>query len=107
MVALFTGGRLSETAHIRLKEVTCEDGINFIHFRHDPVTGRMLKAGASGNKRIPIHSELVRLGFLERVAALRKAGATMLFPAIWRMTVKTPAEEVGRRWRRHLDAIGL
>ncbi|MCO5108421.1 MAG: site-specific integrase [Burkholderiaceae bacterium] len=107
LVALFTGARLTEAASIRLDEIGSADGIHFIHFRHDPATGRVLKANASGNKRVPIHSELVRLGLLDRVKALRKAGETRLFPELWRGKVKDPAHKWGDWWRRYLDGLGL
>jgi integrase len=107
LVALFTGGRLSETAAIRLDEFGEADGVPFIHFRHDPATGRVLKANASGNKRVPIHSELIRLGLLDRVRALRKAGESRLFPELWNSKLKDPAAKWGDWWRRYLDALGL
>lgn len=107
LIALFTGGRLVEAASIRLEEVEEEEGTPFIHFRHDPETGRMLKANASGNKRIPIHSELIRLGLLDRVQKLRAKGETMLFPEIWKSGNKDPAHKWGDWWRRYLDALGL
>lgn len=107
LVALFTGGRLVEAASIRLEEFKEEGGVRFIHFQHDPETGRMLKANSRGNKRVPIHSELIRLGLLDRVEKLHKAGETMLFPEIWNSGNKDPAHKWGDWWRRYLDGIGL
>lgn len=107
LVALFTGSRLAETASIRLDEIEEADGIPFVHFRHDPETGRLLKANASGNKRIPIHSELIRLGLLQRVEKLREAGETMLFAELWKGGNKDPAHKWGDWWRRYLDGLGL
>ena len=79
------GGRSSELADLALAEVHERDAIPY--FRIDYTEDRPLK-NIQSVRRLPIHSELIRLGFVDYVAALRKAGCTMLFPEM-----KSPGSE--------------
>lgn len=77
--ALFSGARLDELCGLRVCDVAEEDGVRFFDIQsHDR---RRLKSPAA-RRRIPIHSELVRLGFLEYVESVRKQGHDMLFPGL-------------------------
>lgn len=74
LVMLYTGVRnSSEMARMSLKNIYEEQGVPVFYL-----------ADASKNQRskrlVPIHEDLVRLGFLKYVADLREAGATQLFP---------------------------
>lgn len=71
------GGRSSELAGLALTEVHEHDEIPyfFINFTED----RGLKTVQSIRK-LPIHPELIRLGFVEYVTEIRTAGCKMLFP---------------------------
>lgn len=71
------GGRSSELAGLALAEVHEQDEIPYllIDFTED----RGLKTVQSIRK-LPIHPELIRLGFIDYVAAIRAAGCKMLFP---------------------------
>lgn len=71
------GGRSSELAGLALAEVHERDAIPY--FRIDYTEDRPLK-NLQSVRRLPIHPELIRLGFIEYVAEIRKAGCTMLFP---------------------------
>ncbi|MHA7680117.1 site-specific integrase [Cupriavidus sp. PET2-C1] len=55
---------------------------------------------------MPIHPELVRLGFLEYVQAMREARHTHLFPAL-NNTSKGSAAVFGEWFRIRLDEIGI
>jgi integrase len=70
VLALYTGARINELAQLRPEDVT--DAM-----RITAKAGR-LKNGAS-ERRIPVHGELVRRGFLEYVDARRAAGAERIF----------------------------
>lgn len=74
LVMLYTGVRnSSEMARMRLVNIYEEQGV--------PV---FFLADASKNQRskrlVPIHNDLVRLGFLDHVEGLRESGETFLFP---------------------------
>jgi integrase len=56
----FTGARLAEIVGLRQQDVGEEQGITYLDIR--PHEGRSLKTKSS-RRRVPLHSELVRLGF--------------------------------------------
>ncbi len=93
MLALFAGARLEELGQLLIEDVRRSDGIDYLVGTDLPdgneqeddedVTGqgKSVKT-AAGRRRIPIHSELKRLGFLAFVARRRAAGYLRLFPEL-------------------------
>lgn len=77
LMALYTGARLAELAGLRLEDVEERDGILVFNIR--PHEGRSIKTKSS-RRLVPVHSELIRMGFPAYVAARRKAGGPLLFP---------------------------
>ena len=73
LLSLYCGTRPSELAQVKLDSIGQERDILVMRIQEETKN--------SGSQRtIPIHSELVRLGFETHVAALRKGGKTHLFP---------------------------
>jgi integrase len=68
LLAIFTGARLSELAQLQVKDVELDYEIPFISISNLG-TNQQVKTVASIRK-IPIHSELIRLGFLGYVKRL-------------------------------------
>jgi integrase len=75
LVMLFTGVRnSSEMAGMKLSNILEEQGI--------PVFNLIEASKNQRSKRlVPIHRDLIKLGFLDRVKELKDAGQTLLFPA--------------------------
>ncbi len=71
------GGRSSELAGLGLAEVHEQEPIPY--FVIDYTEDRPLK-NVQSIRKLPIHPELIRLGFIDYIGALRRAGCTMLFP---------------------------
>lgn len=78
LLGLFTGARISELCQLRPLDVLERNGLTFISINKKG-EGTTVKSAASV-RDIPVHSELVRLGFLEYVDATRKAGHEQLWP---------------------------
>ncbi len=84
LVGLYTGARINEVCQLNPQADIVEvDGVWCFNFtdegESDERVHRRLKNKTS--RRItPIHSELVRLGFLKYVETVRAAGARLLFP---------------------------
>lgn len=105
LLALFTGARLEELGQLRVQDVaertyTDANGQDqrawFIHIRQDEVDGLKLKNDAS-ERRVPVHPELLRLGFVELVKSAKEANQLWLFPLL-------RANKFGRRtakWGEH------
>lgn len=77
LLALFTGARLAEIAGLRVADIETIEGVPMLNIR--PHEGRELKTSSSV-RRVPIHSELIRMGFLQFAQARRNEGAATLFP---------------------------
>lgn len=78
-LGLYTGARLEELCQLHLSDVRQESGVWVID-----INGRdekRLKTPAA-ERLVPIHIQLVQLGFLERVSELQGKGEKRLFPEL-------------------------
>jgi integrase len=78
LLALFTGARLEELGQARVEDVKESEGVRFLDIS-DAGQGKSLKT-VSSRRRVPIHPELVRLGFLNYVDERKRAVDERLFP---------------------------
>jgi integrase len=84
ILGMFTGARLGELAPLRVTDVQEDAGsqVPFLAIRVIVEEGKRLKT-TSSIRAVPIHPELIRLGFLEYVAEARKhSSKASLFPAL-------------------------
>jgi integrase len=79
LIALFTGARSGELCQLQANDIERVDGIDVIQITDEG--DKSLKTTAA-RRTVPIHSELIRLGFLEYAKAIKEAGAKSLFPAL-------------------------
>ena len=79
LLGLFTGARIEELCQLHLDDIHEVDGVWVFDINDDP--GRSLKNTAS-KRLVPIHDDLMRIGLLRHVEALRKAKKTRLFPEL-------------------------
>lgn len=93
LLVLYTGARVSELAQLRTQDVrvancaTTRERVHIIDItseEDDEETGALAtrtKTEASV-RHVPIHDELIRLGFLDYAEDMRKAGHAQLFPHV-------------------------
>lgn len=86
LLGAFTGARVSELAQLRPVDVETVDGVPILRITNE-AEGSSIKTEA-GRRVVPVHPELRRLGFLDYVAAMRKAGADDLWPTLPRLPGK-------------------
>lgn len=79
LLGLFTGARMGEIATLEVADVRDEEGW-FLFIEHAPKRGKSTKTRKS--RRVPLHAELIRCGFLQYVARQKEAGERELFPLI-------------------------
>ncbi|MDQ4420062.1 site-specific integrase [Sphingobium sp. DEHP117] len=77
LLCLYHGLRNGEAGGLRVEDIDEEDGVTVLHVRE--YGQRKLKTRES-RRTLPVHPELIRLGFLEYVQHRREAGAFLLFP---------------------------
>lgn len=91
LMSIYIGARREENCGLLLSEI--EDDIAFPSIRFEDNFLRKLKNEQS-NRRIPIHRELIRLGFLDYVRLLRQERHTLLFPELRAASAETPMGNV-------------
>jgi len=84
-LAIFSGARLNELAPLSADDVKLDaaSGVRFITIIEDQEAGRSVKTD-SAVRAVPIHPELIRIGFLDFVDHVRRSGGSSarLFPKL-------------------------
>jgi integrase len=80
LLILYTGARVSEIGQLAVSDIVEVEGLTTIRIT-DEKPGQSLKT-ASSNRLVPLHPDLVQLGFLAYVSALRERGEEWLFPTL-------------------------
>lgn len=102
----FVGARLEEVAQLRAADIECVNGAWCIRIT-DHGEGQHLKT-LSSHRRVPVHQELVRCGFLWFVQQQRAAGHARLFPTLSNKNAnRTWSNALGKWFARLLDEVGL
>ena len=105
LIAAYTGARREEICGLETADIEDEDGIPV--FRIRPNTRRGLK-NAQSERRIPIHSHLIDLGFLDYVHDQRERNRPHLFHDLNRKSAKSQiGDSTAYLWRNiQHDQIG-
>ncbi|MDP2263558.1 MAG: tyrosine-type recombinase/integrase [Hydrogenophaga sp.] len=104
LLGAFTGARLGELCQLRAVDVQTVGGIPALVLT-DEGEGQRIKS-AAGHRTIPIHSELVRLGFLGYAAAMQQAGHESLWPHL-PMRRDKPSDYFGRWFKDFRTALDM
>ncbi len=78
LLGLYTGARVGELAQLRVSDIRTEVDVPMLSITNEG-EGQRVKTKA-GLRDVPIHSELIRLGFLEYVAAAKRNSSGNLWP---------------------------
>ena len=108
LILLFTGARLEEIGQANVSDVRHEEGTHYLSIR-DVDDDQRVKTEES-RRRVPLHSLLVDLGFLEYVASLGTREERKLFPdlrqSVWKGRKKWTAS-LSKKLNDYIDAIGI
>jgi integrase len=109
LLALFAGARQAEVAGLRASDITQEAGLrsSVIRIVADQKAGRRLKSKPS-ERIVPVHPQLVKLGFLKYVAKRHTEGErAWLFPTV-APSVRGGRSAWSKWWNRYLsEHIGI
>lgn len=74
LIGLLHGVRQNEAASLLIEDIKEEDGVRFFNLRTTDDLGKVVKRlkTTSSKRRVPLHKELIRMGFLDYVE-MRKA----------------------------------
>ncbi|MBI2724929.1 MAG: tyrosine-type recombinase/integrase [Polaromonas sp.] len=104
LLGLYGGARLGELCQLRTEDVGDVEGIPVLSLT-DEGEGQKIKTKA-GRRKIPIHSELIRLGFLDYVATVRASGSVSLWPTL-RLREGKPSGYFSNWFSGYRRGIGL
>jgi len=104
LLGAFTGARLGELCQLRTVDVQTIEGMHVLVLTDDG-EGQSIKS-AAGHRTVPIHSELLRLGFMEYAKATKDAGHDSLWPDMPLREGK-PSDYFGRWFRGFREGLGL
>lgn len=104
LLCLFHGLRLAEAAGLRVEDVGEESGVPVLHVR--PYEERTLKT-ADARATLPVHPELLRLGFVTFVESRRRAEEFLLFPDGAATKGREVGGNLGAWFSRHVKRLEL
>lgn len=105
VMALYTGARSNELAHLEIEDCFEFLGQPIFDFNYlGP--HKSLKNEASARKT-PVHPDLIALGLWERVERLREAGEVKLFPELNFLAQNGPGNAAQRAFSRYLGRLGI
>lgn len=105
LVCLFSAMRIEECTSLEVKNIKTDDGVVLMHIK-DAKT-------PNGIRYVPVHSYLIKLGFLDYVAEIRRLGHDRLF---WYLSngalgqLKNhngPKKNLSRHFSKYLEKLGI
>ena len=80
LLSLYTAGRKNELGQLYIEDIKVEDDINYITIKPDSATKRTVKDNKK--RSVPLHPDLIKMGFLDYVAKIKSEGHVQLFPEL-------------------------
>ncbi|MTD98780.1 tyrosine-type recombinase/integrase [Paracoccus sp. YIM 132242] len=109
LIMLFSGARPGEIGQLALSDVRQEHGHWIMHITtegDETVEGKSVKTAGS-MRVVPVHPELISLGFIDYHAKRLEEGGNALFPGAVRNERGQMLADVSRESGRYLTKIGL
>ncbi len=105
VLALYTGARLEELGQAHLSDIRHDGGVLHLDINAEG-EGKSLKTESSVRK-VPLHPDLIALGFQQYVEGLRAKGETVLFPLVVSQGPVQQTSSWSKWWARYADELGL
>lgn len=106
LIMLFSGARPAEIAQLAVSDVRQEHGHWIFHITEEGDGDKSVKTAGS-MRVVPVHKELIRLGFLDYHAGMKKAGQSRLFPLAERNSRGQMIADFSREFGRYLTRLGM
>lgn len=104
LLAIYTGARREELCGLLVSDIEKGTERPFIRIEENKLRG---VKNQQSKRRVPLHPELIRLGFLNYVTAIINAGHDVLFPDLLTETGATPMGDVfDDQWQK-MRALAL
>ena len=106
LLGLYTGARLGELAQLLTADVRREEDAWVLYVTAEAGDAKSLKTAAS-RRVVPIHAELIRLGFLDHHADLVAKGERRMWPEIQPNSRGHFSGVPSRWWGKYVERIGV
>jgi integrase len=104
LVMLYSGARPGEVAQLFVGDVRQEQGVWIMNITDE---GDKRTKTVGSRRVVPIHSALIKLGFLHHVERQRAAGEVQVFPEIEILKEGQIAAQFSREFNRYLTKVGV
>ena len=105
LLALYTGARLNELCQLEFDDIQEEEGVKYISINEEH--GKRVKTRA-GIRRVPIHNELISIGFLGFVTFMKKESKNNRIFADLKYNKRGELSAMPSKWfGRFMNEIGL
>jgi integrase len=105
LLGLFTGARLEEIGQSQVEDIREENGVWLLDINAQG-SGKSLKTKGS-RRKVPLHPELIRCGFLVYVDGLRAQNENRLFPDLKPDCAGRITGYLSKQWARYSKGIGM
>jgi integrase len=105
LLCLFNICRREEASQLSVADIQEEHGISFLRLKEDDTLKQTLKNEGS-QRRMPLHSSLIQLGFLDYVQTVQQAGHVRLFPTLTKGN-SGYGDPVGKWFGRLVTKLGI
>ncbi len=109
LIALFTGARINEICQLHTDDIQEKNGISFISINEEDEKHVKTKAGI---RQVPIHNELIKIGFLDYVNERRLRKDTLLFPEVMESLTKgeraenaSPSAPLSKWYKHFIESV--
>lgn len=99
----YTGARPNEIAQLDIEDFKQVGNTHCIEIT-ELGDGKRVKTSAT-ERIFPIHNELIQLGLLDKISAMKMKGETRLFPELNRETQNGPSSSAGKDFTKYLKQI--
>ena len=106
LVMLYSGARPAEIAQLSIADVREEHGTWIMHITEEGDGKKSVKTKGS-MRVVPVHSELVKLGFVAHRDNMAARGETRLFPLATRNSRGQMVADFSRDFGRYLTRLGI
>jgi len=110
LIMLYSGARPGEIAQLTLSDVREEQQTWILDITETAGDGEedIKRLKTDGSRRVvPVHRELIKLGFLDYLAKVRDGGHTRVFPLAIRNDRGQMLSDFSRDFGRYLEKVGL
>lgn len=108
LIGLFSGMRLNEICQLNTEDVRTVDGVECLIVTANTINGiadKRLKTGSS-ERVVPIHPQLIKLGFIDYVKEQRRRQSPKLFPDLAVACTGYYSDDFSKWFRRFLQKSG-